>query len=63
MEIDLKKEEQEFINELKAGKFAIERIPNEGKNYQENEKRDTAAFEEYLKSDLCKTLAAEAIRK
>jgi len=63
MDIDFKKEEQTFIAELKAGEFAIERIPNEGRNYQENEKRDIIAFEEYLGSDLYKSLAAEAIRK
>jgi len=63
MEIDYKKEEQAFITELESGKFAIEHIPNEGKNYQENEKRDIAAFEEYLGSDLYKSLSAEASKK
>jgi len=63
MNIDLKKEEQTFIDELEVGEFAIEHIPNEGKNYQENEKRDITAFEEYLESDLYKSLSAEATRK
>jgi len=63
MNIDLKKEEQTFIDELEAGEFAIEHIPNEGKNYQENEKRDITAFEEYLESDLYKSLDTEASRK
>ena len=63
MEIDYKKEEQAFIAELESGKYAIEHIPNEGKNYQENEKRDIAAFEKYLESDLFKSLSAEAARK
>jgi hypothetical protein len=58
MNIDLKKEEQTFIDELEAGKFTIEHIPNEGRNYQENEKRDITAFEEYLESDLYKSLSA-----
>ena len=63
MNIDLEKEEQIFIGELEAGGFAIEHIPNEGRNYQENEKRDITAFEEYLESDLYKSLTAEATKK
>jgi len=60
MNFDYDKEEQDFLAELKAGKFGSERIPNAAPDYQDKEDRDLAAFNNYLRSDSFKFLNAEA---
>jgi hypothetical protein len=60
MGFDYDKEERDFLAELEAGKFGIERIPNTASDYQDKEDRDLAAFNNYLSSDSFKTLNAEA---
>ena len=60
--VDYDKEERDFLAELEAGKFGIERIPNTASDYQAKEDRDLAAFNNYLRSDAFKTLNAEASR-
>jgi hypothetical protein len=63
MDIDFNKEEQDFLNELNAGKFKIERIPNMAPDYQEYEDRDLAAFNNYINSDSFKALNEKASRE
>jgi hypothetical protein len=60
MSVNYDKEERDFLAELDAGKFGIERIPNTSSDYQAKEDRDLAAFKNYLRSDSFKTLNAEA---
>jgi len=60
MDIDYDKEEQEFLAELDAGKYTIERIPNTAEDYQQYEERDLAAYTDYLHSEAFKALDAEA---
>ena len=61
MAFDYDKEERDFLAELEAGKFGIERIPNTAEDYQvKKEGRDVAAFNNYLRSDSFNTLNAEA---
>jgi len=63
MAIDYNKEEKDFLAELNAGKFKIERIPNTAPDYQEYEDRDLTAFGNYLKSDSFKALNSEASKQ
>jgi len=60
MEIDYKKAEQEFIAELEAGKYKIERNPNTADDYQQYEDRDLDAYDKYLHSAAFKALDSEA---
>lgn len=61
MALDYDKEEQEFINELEAGKFKTGSLPNNGYVYDNARgERDIAAFDDYLKSNAFKTLNNEA---
>ena len=62
MDLDYEKEGREFLAELDAGKFSIERIPNNAADYQDKEDRDVAAFDTYLQSESFKTLNDEASR-
>jgi len=50
--MDFDKEEQEFKDELDAGKFKIERIPNDVQDdYEKVEERNLTAYNKYLSSD------------
>jgi hypothetical protein len=60
MSIDYDKEEKEFLEELNAGKFKIDRLPNTADDYSQKEDRDLHAFTNYLNSDSFKILDTEA---
>jgi hypothetical protein len=60
MAVDYDKEESDFLAELNAGKYKIERIPNEAVDYQKKEDRDLEAFGNYLNSASFKALNDEA---
>ena len=63
MAFDYDKEKQVFEEELKAGKYGIERIPNTETDYaEEKENRDLEAYKSYLKSNAFKVLDKEAVR-
>jgi hypothetical protein len=60
MAVDFGKEEKEFLDDLNAGKYKVERCPNTSDDYQNYEDRDRVAFEKYLKSAAFKALDSEA---
>jgi hypothetical protein len=62
MAIDYEKEEQQFLDELNAGKFAIEVLENEGLAREQKEKDDMSAFETYLDSEDFKSFLEEVKR-
>jgi hypothetical protein len=61
MDFDFKKEEQKYLDALKAGEYYIELNPNKGVDHQLKEQRDLDAFKEDLKSENFKSLVAEAL--
>jgi len=61
-DIDYDNEEQQFLAELNAGKYKIERMPNTEPDYREKEDRDLSSFKNYLNSASFKALDAEASR-
>jgi hypothetical protein len=61
--MDYEKEEKEFLAELEAGKFCIQRLPNKADDYQKIEEKNFEAFKEYLSSDAFKVLNTEASGK
>jgi len=63
MAMDYRKEEQQFLVELKAGKFAIEVLENEGADREQKEADDIAAFKSYIASNDFKSFRDEAMRK
>jgi hypothetical protein len=60
MAVDYDAEEKQFLDELNAGKFTIERFPNAADDYQKYEDRDLASYDRYLHSAAFKALDAEA---
>jgi hypothetical protein len=62
MVIDYEKEEQQFMEELKDGKFAIEVLENEGSNRGQKEAEDVVAFDSYLNSNDFKSFREEVKR-
>ena len=60
MDFDYAKAEKEFRDELEAGKFDIEYMPDSGSYDKEMESRDLAAFDDYLSSQPFKALGYEA---
>ena len=60
--MDFEKEKEEFVNELKDGKFSIEYLPNSSVDYETLENRDMEAFDEHLKSKEFKTLVDEVFK-
>jgi len=63
MAIDYAKEEQEFLAELNAGKFAIEVLENQGPAREQKEADDVSAFEAYLGSKDFKSFREEVKRR
>ena len=60
---DYQKAKQEFIDELDAGKYVTNILPNEGEDYQDVEGNDIAAFAAHLKTKDAKLLSAETFKK
>jgi hypothetical protein len=60
MALDYEKEERAFLEELNAGQYGIERMPNTETDYREKEERDVKAFDNYLASESFKALNASA---
>ena len=61
--VDYAKIEQEFIDEMEAGKFNIEVMPNNDVDYALLEDSDYEAFKAHLKSDSAKALCRKALNK
>ena len=59
---DYEKEKEEFLVELKAGKYDIEYLPNSGPDYGKLDKEDLDAFNKHLESSDFKSLVDEALK-
>jgi hypothetical protein len=59
---DYAKEKEEFLAELKAGKYDIEYLPNSSLDYEELDKEDMDAFNTHLESGDFKSLIDEALK-
>jgi len=59
---DYEKEKEEFLAELKAGKFDIEYLPNSSPDYEKLDKEDLDAFNKHLESSDFKSLVDEALK-
>jgi hypothetical protein len=61
MVIDIDKEVETFRGELKTKKFSLDNLDNNEVFYNtEKSERDLAAFDDFLRSDIFKTLDKEA---
>ena len=63
MKLDPEVLKNEFIAELKAGKYDADILPNEEIDYQTVQKEEFEAFKEYLNSNDAKEFCAEILRK
>ena len=63
MGFDYGKAEQEFQEELKAGKFSIEVLKNTGPARREKEAADLAAFIAYMDSEDYQLFSKEVLEK
>jgi len=61
MAIDYSKAEQDFLEELKAGKFSIEVLENKGPDRKKKEAADLDAFKAYMDSEDFQSFNKEAL--
>ncbi len=59
MFFDYEKAKAAFLAELDAGKYSGKLFPNSGSDYQEREEDDIAVFNNYINSDIFKSIDAE----